>query len=704
MKAKLLVAILFLYTSSIFAKEGMWLPFLLQQMNEKEMKSMGLKITANDIYSVNQGSLKDAVVIFGGGCTGEVISDKGLVLTNHHCGYGTVQGLSSVDHNYLTQGFFAPNQAGELPCPGLSVTFMIRFDDVTSKVNAGIEEGMPDTMRSRLQLKNIETIEKEAKAKTGYDAQVKSYFYDNTFYLILSEKYTDIRLVAFPPNGIGKFGGDTDNWAWPRHTGDFGLFRIYASPENKPAAFNIANKPFKPRKSFTLNIQGIKQNDFTMVYGFPGRTSEYLTHDGVNEVMNVLDPARIAIREKRLNIMEEAMRQDEKTFIQYASKQAGIANYYKKWKGEMLGLTLNNAVEKKKSDEALFRKWVNADVARKMKYGSVLDSIAACYARQEPIIKLNEYINEAIWSAELIKKGAMLSQIKSAADTVKSLDSLKRYATELNGFLNSINKETDQKIAMALYPMYSSAIASNELISTTFLEQLYANSFLSSTDKMNQLVSLKTKQEVNAAIDADPAYRTWHYYDSVQKVNLVKLKASTYRINSFYGRYLKALQEYKKGQQFYPDANSTMRVTYGKVEGVQPQDGVTYNFFTTLDGAVRKHNPDVEEFQLPSRLLELHAAKDYGRYAIQTSKGKTVPLAFLASNHTTGGNSGSPVLNAKGELIGTNFDRIWEGTMSDILFDPNLCRNITLDIRYTLFVIEKFGQAKWIVDEMKIVQ
>lgn len=704
MKAKLLVAILFLYTSSIFAKEGMWLPFLLQQMNEKEMKSMGLKITANDIYSVNQGSLKDAVVIFGGGCTGEVISDKGLVLTNHHCGYGTVQGLSSVEHNYLTQGFFAPNQAGELPCPGLSVTFMIRFDDVTSKVNAGIEEGMPDTMRSRLQLKNIETIEKEAKVKTGYDAQVKSYFYDNTFYLILSEKYTDIRLVAFPPNGIGKFGGDTDNWAWPRHTGDFGLFRIYVSPENKPAAYNTANKPYKPRKSFTLNIHGIKQNDFTMVYGFPGRTSEYLTHDGVNEVMNVLDPARIAIREKRLNIMEEAMRQDEKTFIQYASKQAGIANYYKKWKGEMLGLTLNNAVEKKKTEEALFRKWVNADAARKVKYGSVLDSIAACYARQEPIIKLNEYINEAIWSAELIKKASLLSQIKSAADTVKSLDSLKRYATEHTTFLNSINKETDQKIAMALYPMYSSAIASNELISTTYLEQLYANSFLSSTEKMNQLLSLKTKQEINAAIDADPAYRTWHYYDSVQKGNLVKLKASTYRINSFYGRYLKALQEYKKGQQFYPDANSTMRVTYGKVEGVQPQDGVTYNYFTTLDGAVRKHNPNVEEFQLPSRLIELYAAKDYGRYAIQTSKGKTVPLAFLASNHTTGGNSGSPVLNAKGELIGTNFDRIWEGTMSDILFDPNLCRNITLDIRYTLFVIEKFGQAKWIVDEMKIVQ
>lgn len=704
MKAKLLVAILFLYTSSIFAKEGMWLPFLLQQMNEKEMKSMGLKITASDIYSVNQGSLKDAVVIFGSGCTGEVISDKGLVLTNHHCGYGTVQGLSSVDHNYLTQGFFAPNQAGELPCPGLSVTYMIRFDDVTSKVNAGIEEGMPDTMRSRLQLKNIETIEKEAKTKTGYDAQVKSYFYDNTFYLILSEKYTDIRLVAFPPNGIGKFGGDTDNWAWPRHTGDFGLFRIYASPENKPAAYNTANKPYKPRKSFTLNIHGIKQNDFTMVYGFPGRTSEYLTHDGVNEVMNVLDPARIAIREKRLNIMEEAMRQDEKTFIQYASKQAGIANYYKKWKGEMLGLTLNNAVEKKKNEEALFRKWVNADAARKAKYGSVLDSIAACYARQEPIIKLNEYINEAIWSAELIKKGALLSQIKMAADTVASLDSLKRYATEQTTFLNSINKETDQKIAMALYPMYSNVIATNELISTTYLEQLYSNSFLSSADKMNQLVNLKTKQEINAAIDADPAYRTWHYYDSVQKVNLVKLKASTYRINSFYGRYLKALQEYKKGQQFYPDANSTMRVTYGKVEGVQPQDGVTYNYFTTLDGAVRKHNPNVEEFQLPSRLLELHAAKDYGRYAIQTSKGKTVPLAFLASNHTTGGNSGSPVLNAKGELIGTNFDRIWEGTMSDILFDPNLCRNITLDIRYTLFVIEKFGQAKWIVDEMKIVQ
>ena len=704
MKAKIILAILFLYTSSLFAKEGMWLPFLLQQMNEKEMKSMGLKITANDIYSVNQGSLKDAVVIFGGGCTGEVISNQGLVLTNHHCGYGTVQGLSSVDHNYLTQGFFAPNQAGELPCPGLSVTFMIRFDDVTGRVNQGIEEGMPDTMRNRLQLKNIELIEKEAKAKTGYDAQVKSYFYDNTYYLILSEKYTDIRLVAFPPNGIGKFGGDTDNWAWPRHTGDFGLFRIYASPQNKPAAYSAANIPYKPRKSFTLNIQGVKQNDFTMVYGFPGRTSEYLTHEGVNEVMNVLDPARIALREKRLGIMEEAMKRDEKTFIQYASKQAGIANYYKKWKGEMIGLTINNAVEKKKSEEVLFRKWVNEDAKRKATYGSVLDSIAACYTRQEPIIKLNEYINEAIWAAELVKKGALLGQIKSAADTVASLDSLNRYSSELSTFLNSMDVITDQKFASTLYKMYADAIAPHDFISAPHIEKIYSTSYLSSIDKMNQLLAFKTKQEIKAAIDADAAYQTWHYYDSIQKTNLVKLKASSYRINSFYGRYLKALQEYKKGKQFYPDANSTMRVTYGKVEGVQPQDGVTYNYFTTLDGAVRKHNPAVEEFQLPSRMLDLYASKDYGAYAIQTPKGKTVPLAFLASNHTTGGNSGSPVLNAKGELIGTNFDRIWEGTMSDILFDPNLCRNITLDIRYTLFVIEKFGQAKWIVDEMKIVR
>ena len=368
MKGKFLFLLVFLYTGTLFAKEGMWLPLLLEKLNEKEMRAMGLKIRAKDIYDINEGSLKDAVVIFGGGCTGEVISEQGLVLTNHHCGYGTVQGLSTVQKNYLKQGFFAQNREEEIPCPGLSVTFIVRIDDVTEAMKTGITAGMADSTRTRILAENAARIEKEQKAATGYETLVKSFFYENEYYLFLMERFTDVRLVAFPPNGIGKFGGDTDNWAWPRHTGDFGLFRVYAGPDNKPATYSTANKPFKPRRSMTISMSGVKEGDFTWVYGFPGRTSEYLNSAGVAEVMNILDPARIKIREKRLSIMEDAMKQSNENFLLYAAKQAGIANYYKKWKGELLGLQINDAITKKKDQEAAFLAWMNEEEERQRNY------------------------------------------------------------------------------------------------------------------------------------------------------------------------------------------------------------------------------------------------------------------------------------------------------------------------------------------------
>jgi hypothetical protein len=704
MKAKLLFALLFLYTMSLSAKEGMWLPFLLEKMNEKEMKSMGLKISAKDIYDVNKGSLKDAVVIFGSGCTGEVISEQGLVLTNHHCGYGTVQGLSSLQNNYLLQGFWAKNKEEELPCPGLTVTFIVQIDDVSARVKSGIDEKMNETERNKIILSNIEIIEKETEKNTGLSAQVKSFYYDNEYYLFLMEKYTDIRLVGFPPNGVGKFGGDTDNWAWPRHTGDFGLFRIYANKQNKPSLFSKDNIPFTPKKSFTINIKGVKENDFSMVYGFPGRTAEYLTSSGVAEVMNVLDPARIKLRAARLSIMDEAMRSSEEVFIQYASKQSSIANYYKKWKGELLGLKINNAIDKKKNEEVLFQKWVSADEMRSQQYGNLIESIAKNYEEHKNAILLNEYINEAIWASELVKKGSIYGRMLSAIDTIKSLDSLKQYAKEMQSFYKSISLPTDRKITQKLYEMYAKDISMNDLISDSQIQELYEKSFLSSNEKFNQLISVEQKEDIKILIKQDAAYKIFSYYDSLQKANLVFLKQSLLQLNSLYGKYIMAIRDFKKGKQLYPDANSTLRLTYGKVEGVAPQDGMIYSYYTTLDGAIRKHNENSTEFTLPSKLLQLYESKDYGPYAIQHKGHSTVPLAFLASNHTTGGNSGSPVLNAKGELVGTNFDRIWEGTMSDILFDPNLCRNITLDIRYTLFIIEKFGGAKWIIDELNIVK
>lgn len=704
MKAKLFFALLFLYTTQLAAKEGMWLPFLLEKMNEKEMKSMGLKITASDIYDVNKGSLKDAVVIFGGGCTGEVISEQGLVLTNHHCGYGTVQGLSNLKNNYLLQGFWAKNREEEIPCPGLTVTFIVRIDDVSQRVKAGTEQAMNETDRNKKILENIAAIEKETEKSTGYTAQIKSFYYDNEYYLFLMEKYTDIRLTGFPPNGIGKYGGDTDNWAWPRHTGDFGLFRIYANKSNKPAVYSNENIPYKPKKSFTINIKGISENDFTMVYGFPGRTSEYLTSDGVAEIMNILDPARIRLRAAKLDIMEADMAASEETFIKYASKQSGVANYYKKWKGELLGLQINNAIEKKRNEENKFMKWVNADASRASRYGRLLSDIAANYKKHEYAIRLNEYFNEAIWGADLVKKGNIFSRMLLALDTIRGTDSLQRYEKEMAGFYKSINHNTDYKITRKLFEIYAKDINADEWTSAENVDAIYKESFLSSPEKFNQLISVDRIEDIKALIRKDMAYRTFYFYDSVQKANLVFLKQNLLQLNELYGKYMLALREYDQDRQFYPDANSTLRLTYGKVEGVKPQDGMTYTYYTTLDGAVRKNNPDQEEFKMPAKLLQLHQTKDYGQYSIMHNGTKTVPLAFLGSNHTTGGNSGSPVLNAYGELIGTNFDRIWEGTMSDILFDPNLCRNISLDIRYTLFIIEKFGGAKWLVDEMRIVK
>ncbi|MBK7587010.1 MAG: S46 family peptidase [Bacteroidetes bacterium] len=541
-----------------------------------------------------------------------------------------------------------------MPCPGLTVTFIVDIQDVSQKVKAGVVSTMNETEKNKKILENIEQIEKEATKNTGYTTQVKSFYYDNEYYLFLMEKFTDIRLVGFPPNGIGKFGGDTDNWAWPRHTGDFGLFRIYANKDNKPSSFSKENIPYKPKKSFAINIKGIKENDFTMVYGFPGRTTEYLSSDGVAQVMQVL-------------------------------------YYYKKWKGELLGLKINNAIEKKKREETQFMNWVKADANRTAKYQHLLEDIQANYKKHEQSIKLNEYINEAIWSSELIKKGVIYTKILQAIDTLKSLDSLVIYQKEMNAFYKSINKNTDYKITQKLYEIYASDIASEPWISVSTIANIYENSFISSIEKFNKLISVEQKEDIKLLILQDPAYQTYHYYDSVQKANMVFLKQQLLQLNAYYSTYILALKEYNQGKQFYPDANSTLRLTYGKVEGVKPQDGMIYTYYTTLDGAVRKHNNLKEEFTLPEKLLKLHENKDYGQYAIVEKGNKTVPLAFLASNHTTGGNSGSPVLNAQGELIGTNFDRIWEGTMSDVLFDPNLCRNITLDIRYTLFIIEKFG-------------
>ena len=481
------------------------------------------------------------------------------------------------------------------------------------------------------------------------------------------------------------------------------MFRIYANKSNKPANFSTENVPFVPRRSMKINISGVQEGDFTWVYGFPGRTSEYLTSDGVAEVMNVLDPARIKIREKRLEIMDKDMAASNEVFIKYAAKQAGIANYYKKWKGELLGLQINDGINKKKNSEAEFLSWMNEDEERQRKYSGIIDSIRLCYKGHEQSIKLNEYINEAIWSCELLKKGSMLSSMMKAMDTLKNSDSLAMFQREVDQFFKSIDVNTDKKITQTLFAIYNKDIGATAHTSENMINSYYTYSVLSNPTAFADLLFMEDFGDIKNAILRDPLYQAYQYFDSMQKANLKVLRKSLTKMNKHYGKYILALKEFNEGKQFYPDANSTLRVSYGKVEGLKPSDGMSYTYFTTLDGAVRKHDPSKEEFTMPQRLLDLHTAKDYGKYSIRVDDEETVPLAFLASNHTTGGNSGSPVLNAHGELIGTNFDRIWEGTMSDIMYDINLCRNITLDIRYTLFIIEKFGEAKWVIDELSLV-
>jgi hypothetical protein len=685
---------------NIQAKEGMWLPFLLETLNQKDMQAMGMKITAKDLYNENKSSLKDAIVLFGSGCTGEVISNQGLVLTNHHCGYGTVQGLSSLQNDYFKNGFWAMNNQEELACGGLSVTFINKIIDVTSIIKKDLPDNMLDSNRAKLVSQRSEQLIKE-NTKDGYNAIIKSFFYDNKYYMFITEKFTDIRLVGFPPNSIGKFGGDTDNWAWPRHTGDFSLFRIYANKENKPAAYNKDNVPYKPKKSLDISLKGVKEGDFTMVYGFPGRTSEYLTSGGVNEIMNVLDPARIKIREARLKIMEADMRADRKVFVQYTGKQASIANYYKKWQGELKGLQINDAVNKKITKEQEFISWAYKHKLYSVLYGTVIEEINNLYKAQEKSALLNEYFVEAFGASEVFSQSAKVQKIINKLNESKSIDSIQKMKSEWEAFYKNYNKETDRKITAAMMDIFHADFPDIQTEALSKDAELYDACLVSNENEMMEIFKAKSVEDALAIFNADRGLAIFNEMDKLKQANNAIYRKTFVEIESKYHTYMQGLQTMHYGKAMYPDANSTLRIGYGKVQGLTPSDGLEYKYYTTLDGVMQKENPNIEEFEVSPKLKALHKAKDYGPYKMSNGQ---LPLAFLASNHSTGGNSGSPVLNAYGQLIGTNFDRIYEGTMSDIMYDINLCRNITVDIRYTLFIIDKFAGASWLLKEMKIVK
>jgi uncharacterized protein (DUF4415 family) len=719
-KRFLLALVLFFTILFSSANEGMWLPQLLEKLNEKEMKSLGMKISAKDIYSINNGSLKDAIVSFGGFCTGEVISSKGLVLTNHHCGFDAIQNHSTLEHNYIRDGFWAKNKAEEIANPGLFVTFIVRIDDVSKQVLAGVNPTMTESERQSQTDKNIAGLRKIVKKESYQDVLIRGFFENNQYYLFVTETYRDIRLVGAPPSAVGNFGKDTDNWIWPRHTGDFSMFRIYAGKDNRPANYSPDNIPYTPKRSLSISLSGVKEGDFTMVFGFPGRTTEYLPAAAVEQIVTVNDPAKIAIREKALKVIDGFMRKDEQIKIQYASKYAGIQNSYKKWQGEVLGLTQTDAVGKKKTQEAAFQKRIDANPKWKTQYGNLLADLDAAYAEIKPYSYARDYYNEIMSKIELFTVAGQLQSLITAFEK----DGQKGYDQQLpqvKGFLEVFYKEhstmVDKKLFETLMEMYvmnqekenvSPEIKQRAMIHAGDFQKM-AEKVYNETDILNSVNTTgRLEQPATDVVNYLKSNSAIRLYNDILKTYQVqvqgKLNEIQSRINKLLRTYMQAQMEVFKEKRFYPDANSTLRVTYGNVKGYEARDAVRFDFYTYLDGVMEKYKPGDYEFDVPEKLRELYRNKDYGPYGVNgKAEGYRMPVCFIATNHTTGGNSGSPALDAHGNLIGLNFDRVWEGTMSDINYDPSICRNIMVDIRYILFIVDKFAGAGRLVKEMKLV-
>lgn len=700
-----------LFTPQMMADEGMWLLQLMRQQNlEDQMRKQGLRISADAIYSPDAPSLKDAIGIFGGGCTGEVISPKGLVITNHHCGFSFIQQLSTVEHNYLHNGFWSQSYEEELPCEDIAFTFVVKITDVTDEVNKQVKEGKiteEQTFDRRvlnnigLQLFKADNIE----GKEYMYPQLLPYFEGNKFYLVYYKKYTDVRLVATPPNSIGKFGGETDNWMWPRHTGDFSVFRIYADKNGNPAAYSKDNVPLSTPKYLNVALTGFEDGDFAMIMGFPGSTSRYLTGEEVKQRMFHENEPRIAMRDVTLKIIREEMAKSEDIAIKYANKQARISNYWKNSIGMNKAIVDNKVVETKLAEEAEFKAWAQKN--GKSEYVDVVEKINACVEEMNRTQYLTTVTSELIMNVEFIyrnlakENGKLLEKPETLEETMKNI----------YNWLHDrdYNHDIDRRIAKEVLPLYfelTKPEERNDYLNEVYakykgnlekyIDHVYENSILANETNLKKFLKKPTLKK----FEKDPAVllRT-AVFESYRELSAKNAEFAQV-MNPLHKTYLKGLMEKANGAPVYPDANFTMRLTYGNVKSYQPKDGVTFNYYTTLKGVMEKEDPNNSEFIVPARLKELYEAKDYGRYAMANGE---MPVAFLTTNDITGGNSGSGILNADGELIGLAFDGNWESLSGDINFDDNLQRCINVDIRYVLFVIEKLGNCKRLIDEMTIV-
>ena len=722
MKSKSLITWLFLttiLTPYLRADEGMWIPLLIEKYNIRLMQEKGFKLSAEDIYSVNKACMKDAIVQFGGGCTGEIISSDGLLITNHHCGYVQIQKHSSLQHDYLTDGFWAMSGKEELPNPGLTVTFLKSMEDVTERVMQGVSDSMNNTQRDNIINSNIKEIEQNASGGSGYNAVVRPFYMGRQYFLFVNETFRDIRLVGAPPSAIGKFGGETDNWIWPRHTGDFSIFRIYAGKGNKPADYSTENVPYKPLYHFPISIRGIREGDFTMVFGYPGSTSEYVPSFHIDMIMNYYNPKMIEIRSKKIEIMETAMDSDPMIRIQYSAKKSGLANSWKKWIGESLGIEKMTTIQKKREYETRLTNWIRDDNSRVAKYGNLLAEYKELYKQLSQYYLVNSYTNEVFFNSGT-EAVSFARNIKPLVDLYKSArtddqtEVLKINLLEsAKNFYKNFNVSTDKRLFVALMTLYGKNIEPEwqapEYIKlrkfckgdfSSVVDKLYSRSVFADETRFYEFVTNFTASGI-ARLNKDPLYLLAISVNDFLAVNvrpeLGRINDSIQKLNR---RYMAAQMEFEKGKVFYPDANSTLRVAYGTVKGYMSKDAVYFNYYTSLKGIMEKDNPGIYDYNVPARLRELYKAKDYGPY---TQNGE-VPVCFIADNHTTGGNSGSPVINADGQLIGVNFDRAWEGVASDIAFNPEQSRNISLDIRYALFIIDKFAGAGYLLKEMTIVE